>query len=174
MSCLTTYSPEFTDLIVSNDNLDFALTGFAEGTFISVEPVEDRMTPVYGAKGEAYRAVSAVRAFNLTVTLSQTSHSNDVLTLLLRNDRETLEGTFNLTLKDNSGTTIFTERCAYIGQEPTQTFAGGGTIESREWTFHLPNPEGYMIGGNSRFSDEERAAVEALGGTVDTRWQPQT
>jgi hypothetical protein len=174
MACLTTYSPEFTDLILSTDNLDYTVAGFAEGTFISIEPFEDRMTPVYGAKGESYRAVSAVKAFNLTVTLSQTSHSNDVLTLLLRNDRETLDGTFGLTLKDASGTTIFTERCAYIGQEPTQAFSGGGAIESREWTIHLPNPTDYMIGGNSRFSEDDQSAVQALGGEVDQQWTPQT
>lgn len=173
MSCLTTYSPEFTDLIVSNDNFSGVVTGFAEGTFLSVEPFEDRMTAVYGAKGESYRAVSAVKAFDLTVTLSQTSRWNDIFTLLLRNDRDTLEGTFNVTLKDSSGTTIFTDRCAYIGTEPTQAFSGGGTIESREWTLHLPNPEGYMIGGNSRFTPEQRDAVEALGGTVPEQWQPQ-
>ena len=174
MSCVTTYSPEFTDVIISNNTIEYTVNGFAEGTFISIEPVEDRMTPVYGAKGEPYRAVSGVRAFNMTLTLSQTSHSNDVLTLLLRNDRETLEGTFTLTMKDSSGTTLFVENCAYIGQEPTQTFAGGGTIENREWTIHLPNPSGYMIGGNSRFTEEDRNIVEALGGSVDTRWAPQT
>lgn len=172
MSCLTTYSPEFTDLIISNEEMTHTVTGFSEGTFLSIEPFEDRITAVYGAKGEAYRAVSAVRAFDLTATLSQTSHSNDVLTLLLRNDRETLDGTFTITLKDSSGTTIFTDRCAYIGTEPTQSFAGGGTLESREWTIRMPNPEGYMIGGNSRFTTEQRDAVEALGGTVQEQWQP--
>lgn len=172
MSCVTTYSPEFTDLIISNEVMNFTVTGFAEGTFISIEPFEDRITASYGSKGEPYRAVSATRAFDLTATLSQTSHSNDILTLLLRNDRETLDGTFTVTLKDGSGTTIFTERCAYIGTEPSQTFAGGGTLESREWTIHLPNPEGYMIGGNSRFTAEQQSAIEALGGTVQPQWQP--
>lgn len=172
MACVTTYSPEFTDLIISTDQIDYTVTGFAEGTFLSVEPVEDRITPVYGAKGEAYRAVSAVRAFNLMVTLSQTSHSNDVFTQLLMNDRETLEGTFTITLKDSSGTTVFNDDCAYIGIEPTQAFSGGGEIEDREWTIHLPNPEGYVIGGNSRFGQDSASAYTALGGDIDSRWTP--
>lgn len=174
MSCVKTYSPEFTEVIISNDAIDYTVTGFAEGTFISVEPRGDRIVPTYGAKGEAYRAVNPVNAFDMTLTLSQTSHANDVLTLLLRNDRETLDGTFTLSLIDSSGTTVFTENCAYIGMEPTQVFAGGGSIETREWTIHMPNPKDYTIGGNGRFSEEGSAAVSALGGTVESQWTPRT
>jgi len=172
MSCVGTYSPEFTDVVISNDQLSHIVNGYAEGTFISIEPFEDRITPMYGAKGEAYRAVSAVRAFDMTITLSQTSHSNDVLTQILRNDRESLEGTFTVTMKDSSGTTVFTERCAYIGTEPSQSFSGGGTIESREWSIHLPNPD-YVIGGNGKFSTGNQNDLEAAGGNVPSRWQAE-
>lgn len=167
---LQTYSPEFTDLVISTDDLDHIVTSYAEGTFISIEPVSERFVPVYGAKGEAYRAHNPVKAFNLTITLAQTSHSNDVLTRLLDADRDSLDGTFNLTFKDSSGTTIFTEREAYIGQEPSQSFTGGGGIDSREWTIHLPYPD-RMIGGTGRFTESDQRNVEALGGTVDTQWQ---
>ncbi len=170
MSSVGTYSPEFTDLIISNDVVSHVVSNFAEGTFISIEPVSERFTPVYGAKGEAYRAHNPVKAFNLTVTLSQTSHSNDVLSMLLNLDRESLDGTFNLILKDSSGTTLFSENNAYIGTEPSQGFSGGGSIESREWTIHLPSPK-YNIGGNGKFASEVQSDYEALGGTVDARWQ---
>lgn len=169
MAGVGTYSPEFTDLIISNDLINHIVTNFAEGSFISVEPTSERFAPIYGAKGEPYRAHNAVNAFDLTVTLSQTSHSNDIFTRLLQLDRETLRGTFSLTLKDSSGTTLFSENSAYIGTEPSQGFAGGGTIESREWTIHLPNPS-YNIGGNGLFSVEDQSNLEALGGTVDPQW----
>jgi len=164
-----TYSPDLTDLIISNQIVDHIVTGFGEGSFISVEPAAERFVPVYGAKGEAYRARNSTRAFNLTLTLSQTSHSNDVLSLLLQNDYDSLDGTFTLTLKDSSGTTVFTEPFAYIGQEPTQGFSGNGSLENREWTIHLPDPS-YHIGGNGRFSVDTQRDVENLGGAVDPRW----
>lgn len=170
MSGVGTYSPEFTDVVISNEEINHTVTNYAEGTFIGIEPTTERFAPVYGAKGEAYRAHNPVRAFDLTLTLSQTSHSNDLLSHLLELDRQSLDGTFTLTFKDSSGTTIFTENSAYIGQEPSQSFAGGGGIESREWTIHLPNPS-YRIGGNGRFSAATQADVEALGGTVDAQWQ---
>jgi len=172
MSCVGTFSPDALDVIISNDVINHVVNGFAEGTFISIEPQEDRFTPVYGARGEAYRAHNPVSAFNTTLTLSQTSHSNDVLHYLLQDDRQTLDGTFTVTIKDSSGTTLMTERCAYIGTEPTVSFSGGGTIESREWSIHLPKPD-YLIGGNSRFTPDEVSTVESLGGTVQSQWQPQ-
>lgn len=170
MSGLKTYSPEFTNVVISTDDINHIVTDYAEGSFVGIEPVTERFAPVYGAKGEAYRAHNPVRAFDLTLTLSQTSHSNDLLSMLLDLDRESLDGTFTLTFKDASGTTIFTENSAYIGQEPSQAFSGGGSIESREWTVHLPNPS-YRIGGNGRFNADSQASVEALGGTVDPQWQ---
>ncbi len=169
MSGLQTYSPEFTNVVISNEAINHIITGYGEGTFISIEPVSERFVPVYGAKGEAYRAHNAVRAFDLTLTLSQTSHSNDVLSHLLELDRETLNGSFTLTFKDSSGTTIFTENSAYIGQEPSQSFSGGGSIETREWAIHLPSPS-YRIGGNGDFSLNEQSNIEGLGGTVDSQW----
>ncbi len=95
-----------------------------------------------------------------------------MLTYLLDNDLETLDGTFTITVKDSSGTTLLNDRCAYIGAEPSASFSGGGSIESREWSVHAPNPN-RMIGGNSRFTADEQSVVESLGGTVDTRFQPQ-
>lgn len=165
-----TYSPEFTDVIISNNVISHIVTNFAEGTFISIEPVSERFVPTYGAKGEAYRSHNPVRAFDLTLTLSQTSHSNDILSTLLELDRASLEGTFTLTFKDSSGTTIFTEKDAYIGQEPSQGFSGGGSIESREWTIHLPSPD-YMVGGNGRFAESDQRNLESLGGEVQPQWQ---
>lgn len=173
MAGVSTYSPEFTNVIISNNIFNHVLGNFAPGTFISIEPVSERMVPVYGAKGEAYRAHNPVRAFNLTVTLSQTSHSNDILVRLLNIDRETLEGTFTLTMKDSSGTTVFTERDAYIGTEPTQPFAGEGSIESREWMIHLPNPD-YNIGGNGKFDTSTQSELESIGGTVPEQWRQAT
>jgi len=170
MSGVKTYSPEYTNVVISTEDINHIITDYAEGGFISIEPVTERFTPVYGSKGEAYRAHNPVKAFNLTLTLSQTSHSNDLLSMLLDLDRESLDGTFTLTFKDSSGTTIFTENSAYIGSEPSQSFSGGGSIESREWTIHLPSPS-YRIGGNGRFSTDSQASVEALGGTVDPQWQ---
>ncbi len=164
------YSPSFVSVSISTPEMNHMLTGYAEGTFISIEPFADRITPVYGAQGEAYRVFNPVEAVTMTVTLSQTSYSNDVLTLLHDLDKASLNGTFTLIMKDSSGRTVYVDEFAYIGTEPTQSFSGGGTLENREWSIHLPKPD-RNIGGNGNFSADAQRNIEQLGGTVDPQWQ---
>lgn len=164
-----TFSPDSLDIVISTGNINHILTNYQEGTMITIEPATERFTPTVGAKGEEYRAHSPSKAVSLTVGLSQTSHSNDVLYRLLDIDRENLDGWFTMTIKDSSGTTIYTDEFAYIMEEPSQAFSGGGSIEGREWTIRMPKPV-YNIGGNGRFSSDVQRNVENLGGTVDDQW----
>jgi hypothetical protein len=165
MAGLQTFSPDAVEVIISNDDINHIVTNFAEGTFVSFEPATERFTPTVGARGEEYRAHQPSKAFNITLTLSQTSHSNDVFSLLLNEDRETLDGTFTMTVKDTSGATLYVDEYAYIQSEPTQSFAGGGSIEGREWMVRMPFPK-YTIGGNGSFSTEDESAINKLGGNV--------
>lgn len=170
MAGVQTFSPEFSNVTISTNVIDHIVTEFAEGTYINIEPANDRFTPTVGAKGEEYRSHNPSKAVTITVTLSQTSHSNDVLLALLNLDRETLDGTFTFTFKDSSGTTVYTDEFAYIMTEPTQAFSGNGGLEGREWQIRLPNPS-YNLGGNGRFSSATQRVLENLGETVDPRWQ---
>lgn len=165
-----TFSPEAIDIIISNGSINHIVTNFQEGTMVSFEPATERFTPTVGGKGEEYRAHQPSRALNVTIGLSQTSHSNDVLFALLENDRATLDGTFTMTVKDSSGTTIYTDEFAYIQEEPSQAFSGNGSIEGREWNIRMPKPS-YNIGGNGRFSADTQSDLESLGTTVDPQWQ---
>lgn len=165
-----TFSPDAIDIVISNGDINHILTNFQEGTMVTIEPATERFTPTVGAKGEEYRAHQPSKAVSITVGLSQTSHSNDVLYRLLELDRENLDGWFTMTVKDSSGTTIYTDEFAYIMEEPSQEFAGGGSISGREWTIRMPKPS-YNLGGNGRFAADTQRAIEQLGGTVDSQWQ---
>lgn len=169
-NCVGTYSPAFTDVTIITDVMSHIIGGYAEGTMVTIEPVVDRVTPIQGAKGEEYRAMNPVDSFTMTLFLSQTSHSNDILSQILKNDRDSLDGVFTLSLVDASGTTHFTSSCAYITTEPSQSFSGGGTIESREWNLYFAKPD-YHIGGNGRFASNVQSEFESIGGFVDPRWQ---
>lgn len=164
-----TFSPEAVTVVISTGDINHIVSGYAEGTMISLEPNSQRSTPYYGAQGTASRAMNPVRAYTMTVTLAQTSHSNDVLNYILENDQRNWDGTFVCTVKDASGTTIYNDEFAYITDEPTVSFSGGGSIESREWMIELPEPSG-VTGGNGRFSSDEQLQVERLGGSVSSKW----
>lgn len=169
MSC-GVYSPEFVDVIIEKESagMNHIVTGYAEGTGITVEPNADRATPSVGMKGDVSINISADNSYMLTLTLQQTSHTNDVLDRLIRQVRQDpLSPFFTLTLRDASGMTEITTRCGVITQEGTLTYSD--TIETREWMIFLPNPSG-RIGGNGNFTVDAQTAFEALGGTVPDRW----
>ena len=82
MSAVKTYSPDRVKLVVGVHSV----TGYADGTFVSIEPLGDGITSQAGADGEVARVMSADKRVKITLTLQQTSRSNDVLNALLSID----------------------------------------------------------------------------------------
>lgn len=164
------FSPDSLTVVISSGEFDHILTNYAEGSFITISPATESWTPTVGAQGEDYRVHQPSRAVTVTVNLSQTSHSNDILYLLHELDRESKEGFFNMTIKDISGTTLYTDQWSYIQTRPEQAFTGGGTLESREWQIRMPSPD-ENVGGNGTFSVEDQQAYTQIGGTIAPRWQ---
>lgn len=72
-----TYSPKL--VIISF--LGVNLTGFADGTFLTIAKNDDAMKLKVGADGESAVAISADESGKVTVTLLNTSPSNDFLSL---------------------------------------------------------------------------------------------
>lgn len=168
MAKLQTFSPDAVTVVVANEDMTHILTNFGEGSVVTLEPAADRYTAVIGAKGEEYRGKTPNKSWNMTVNLSQTSHSNDVLQALSDIDFDQ-DAPFECTVRDTSGTSYWVTDEAYISQEPSAANTGGGTVESREWTIRLIEPD-YNVGGNGRFTVDEINSIQNLGGTVDPRW----
>ena len=58
---------------------------------------------------------------------------------------------------------------AYISKLPDASFTTG--IENRDWVITAVRSD-YFLGGNSRFSPEDAATLETLGGTIAPEWLP--
>lgn len=71
---LRTYDPKQVSLIYGGQ----IVTGFAEGSFITVERNEDSANIQVGAQGDTTRTVSNNKSGRITVVLQQTSPSNAV------------------------------------------------------------------------------------------------
>lgn len=169
----TVFSPTSLNLIVSKPDYGlngYIVTGFAEGTGMTLSPAADRGTASYGMKGDTGIVVSAVKAYTLELSLQSTSHSNDILYRLFKIGQEEIDPLFELSIQDGSGQTYLIDNDAAILTEGDYSFAD--TIETRSWSIVLPNPEG-KVGGNGRFDAVTQAAYEGLGGTVDDRWTAQ-
>lgn len=110
------------------------------------------------------------RSMNVTITLHQYASSNTVLQALQTADENDSGNTWVVacTIKDNSGQTLFFSNQTIISSTPDVTLSS--TTETRDWTLFMFGNDS-AIGGNTQLSAAEVAAVEALGGEVDARWQ---
>lgn len=109
------------------------LTGFFDGTFITVTRDEDSFSKHTGADGDVSRAANANKGGKVTLTLKQTSASNDTLTQIHEQDETLNDGVGILSIVDASGRTIVAVPEAWILKPADVEFAK--EIVAREWTF---------------------------------------
>ncbi len=109
------------------------LSGFAEGTKVTVEHDEDAWTTQIGVDGEGTRSKSNNRSGTITVELMQSSDDNLFLYGIYEIDRNSNAGALPLLVKDGSGTSIHMAETAWISKLPSAEYA----IEAgaREWIF---------------------------------------
>lgn len=125
----------------------FQITGFAEGTFVSIKKAQDRFKKKVGTDGEVVRSLVADESGEIEITLMHTSASNNILDAISREDRLLQTGVFPVQIKDISGTTIFTCAQAWIQKDPDQEF--GDDAGSRTWVLAFAdNDANSVIGGN--------------------------
>lgn len=168
---LATFAPNDVTIVLSQEStgITHILSGFSEDSIISIERNSDTFELYTGADDTNTRIYKANTSATLTVPLQQTSNSNDILTMLYVNDKNTRDssGLFSITVKDNSGRSNFFAEEAYIAVVPNSSF--GNSMQLREWVIHAVRLETY-IGGNSKLSADDTATLESLGVTVDPRW----
>lgn len=105
-------------------------------------------TPVYGIRGKNTRVKNVDTSATIIITLIQTSQSNDVLSYIHELDIDEGTARITLTLKDNSGRSVFSSNEAYISSYPTKSFSGDFTYNT--WEIILQSTQSYTVGGNVR------------------------
>ena len=170
---LSTFAPNSIAVVISQESsgISHIVSGFATDSIVKVAPSTDKFELYTGADNTSTRIYKANEAGTITLDLQQTSASNDILSQLYLNDIATRDssGLFSITVKDNSGRSVYFAAEAYIGKTPDSDF--GNTMHVRQWTIHCARLEQY-IGGNSKFSSDDLAAMTTLGASVDARWAP--
>lgn len=139
---VATYQPKLVAVSVNG----LVLSGYADGTFVTVERAEDSWAKVVGADGTVTRSRNPDISGSVTLTLKGSSPSNDVLTALLSKDEIDGSGVFAVIVKDNSGTTLCAGR-GWIRRPPNVEFAV--EVGNREWAFDLSELT-MIVGGNTQ------------------------
>ena len=170
-STVGNYGPDQLTIVLSKGDFLHTVTGFADGTFISMDRLVPTSDPYQGVGSNAFMRVKrSVTAMNVTMTLHQGSPSNFVLQALQQADADVIDNTwvFNCMIKDVTGQTVVSSSNAIIAAPPNVSFST--TVESRDWAIYMFGSD-LVVGGNMELSEQEVAAVEAVGGTVEDRWK---
>lgn len=142
MSGFATYDPG--KVVVNVGGIP--IEGFADGTFVNVERSSDTFTKSTGADNRTTRIKQGDKSGTITITLSQSSPSNDVLSGIMLLDETTNDGVVPILVKDLLGTTLAVSAYSWIRKPPAAPFAK--SISNREWIFDCADLNMY-IGGNS-------------------------
>lgn len=121
------------------------MQGFADGDFISIEREEQSFTKVVGADGFVSRAKTSNRSGTMTLTLKQTSPSNEILSDFLAQDEANANGIFQVLIKEGTGGSRLFTATGWVQGMPTISY--GKEINDREWLIDLAEIE-FDIKGN--------------------------
>lgn len=124
----------------------FQLSGFQDGTFLNVDMNEDAFSLTVGADGEPVRSKSNNNSALMTLTLQQSSASNDVLSGFYNADRLSNSGQQPILIKDGSGTTLYSSDAAWVKKAAASEF--GNEAGGREWQLESGDMQVFIGGHN--------------------------
>jgi hypothetical protein len=145
MTAPATYDPALIQVIVGGA----IIKGFADGEFVNVEYDNDLWNKVSGADGLVTRAKQNDLTGLITLTLQQSSLSNDVLTGFAIIDKTTNVGIVPVTIKDILGTTLMVSAYGWVRKLPPVTY--GKEVTNREWQIDCAELD-VFVGSNFQFS----------------------
>lgn len=137
---VNTYSPKDVILTISG----YQITGWQS---ISISRSSKGFTSIRGIRGKNTRIPNVDTSATLSVSLLQTSQSNDVLSYIHSLDLQEGTARIVLMLKDNSGKSVFSSSEAYITSYPVVSFSG--QFEYRNWEIFCQKTK-FSVGGNAK------------------------
>jgi len=122
------------------------MSGFSDGTFLEIDRNEPTWNTVVGADGLVTRGKTNNFTGTLTLTLKQSSPSNDILSGFMAIDEATNSGVFPILVKDISGNSIYFAGRCWVTQYANSTF--GKDISDRQWSLMMDEAD-MFVGSNS-------------------------
>lgn len=143
---VATYNPSEVSLTLGG----YTLSGWDR---ISISRRTDSFKPIYGIRGKHTRVRSGGKNTNdsscfISITLSQESQANDVLSEIHSQDIAQGTARIALTLKDESGTSVFSSKEAYILSFANAEYSID--FGTREWRIFCQTTSTYNVGSNVR------------------------
>lgn len=129
-------------------SVNHVITGFAKDTCFSLAMDEDNIKYDSDSNGNIVTFNNYNRAAKVTITLHQSSPSNDVLSrLFLQKDITGINGVFAFQAKDNNGSTLISSPGATVLSVNNVDF--GDSVNNRVWTILLSKTTPFIGGMNA-------------------------
>lgn len=134
------YDPAQVSVIVGTS----PVSGFAADSMLMIEMEDPQYVLATDRDGDATRFKVNKSIAKITIKLTQTSPSNDLLSSYVEADRLSNAGVFLLMIKDYNGTSLFSSTAAYVEQVPQVEF--GNENKDREWIIKATNVSKFVGG----------------------------
>ncbi len=128
MDGVGTYIPTMVKIALGNH----IVTGYAEDSFVTIEPIGDGVTAKAGCDGEIVRSVDPNTRFSVKLSLLASSATHRFLTQKLEQDRKNGTGIFPILVKDLMGKEKFSADRAWVTKLPSNV--KGKEAQNKEWT----------------------------------------
>lgn len=127
------------------------LTGFAEDTFINIETDGDGTTAVVGCDQEIVRSIDPGSIIKkVTLSLLQSSDSNDELSAIHDVDNQAGAGLMPLAIKDLSGRLLMMSDQTWITKKPNVNRGKSASEGKCQWVLLAAVPDSaFLVGGHS-------------------------
>ncbi len=130
MGKIKTYNPKEVTVALGNH----IASGFADDSFVTIDPNGDGVTKKVGCDGEIVRSISPDDTYTVKLSLLQTSSTNSYLQKRLSKDMKDGNGMFPIVIKDLKGGLVFSSDSAWPKGPASRGF--GKESNNREWEIH--------------------------------------
>lgn len=144
MPGLSTFDPAKFKIIIGGIEIE----GFAEDTFFNFEREVDTFNKTTGSDGRTTRVKTNNRSGTATLTLQQSSPSNDFLSAIMQLDETSNDGIVAILVKDLLGTTTVASAYGWVRKPPP--LPRGSTVQNTEWLIDIADSD-VFVGGNPTF-----------------------
>ena len=138
------------------------VSGFADGTFITVSRNNPTWSLTSGASGETCRAKSNDWSGTIELTLMQSSSMNNFLSAKMLLDELSNNGKFAFNLLDADGTTLVSALECWVQQAPSVEY--GKELSDRTWTLETGDLVYTSVGGI--MSQQEADSIKTLANSI--------
>lgn len=110
------------------------VTGYADDSFVTIDPNGDGITKKVGCDGEIVRSISPDKTYTVKLSLLQTSASNSFLQERYNQDQKDGNGLFPILIHDLQGGLLFSSEAAWAAKVASRGY--GKEANNREWEIH--------------------------------------